>query len=100
MIFKSRSMSGDELIPTNRPAGLETLEPRLLLSGTLSAEFVSVDNTSVLTGVETAYLQVTATTDWTAAALLIELTQGSNYQDANGSNKPPNPGFFVLFPTL
>lgn len=55
----------------DRPAVLEVLEPRTLLSGSVSAEFVWVDNTAALTGFKTADLQVTTDTDWTGAALLL-----------------------------
>ncbi len=82
------------------PAGLRELEPRLLLSGTLCAEFIAVDNTSELTGYTTADLEVTTTTDWTSAAFLLELSQGSIYQDASGDISAPNPGLFGAFPTL
>ena len=83
-----------------RPACLEPLEPRTLLSATLSAEFVAVNNTAVLTGYTTADLQVTSTTDWTSAALRLELTTGSIYQDAQGDVTAPNPAQFVTYPAL
>ena len=80
--------------------GFEQLEPRLLLSGSLSAEFVWVDNTDTLTGYTTADLQVTTDSDWHSAALLLELTQGSIYQDPVGGATSPNPALFDTFPTL
>lgn len=88
--------------PRNPPGqvGLQSLEPRVLLSGTLCAEFVAVNNTSALTGFTTADLEVTTATDWTSAALLLELTQGSIYQDASGGIPAPNPALFGAFPTL
>jgi FG-GAP-like repeat len=86
-------------VPHTR-AGLETLEPRWLLSGSLTAEFVWVDNTSELTGYTTADLQVTTDSDWTGAALLLDLTQGSIYQDANGGDTAPSAALFGAFPTL
>jgi len=82
------------------PSCLRELEPRWLLSGTLCAEFIAIDNTSELTGYTTADLEVTTTTDWTSAALLLELSQGSIYQDAAGDIDAPNPGLFGTFPTL
>ncbi len=84
----------------HRLATLETLEPRWLLSGSLSAEFIWIDNSAELTGFTTADLQVTTDTDWTGAALLLELTQGSIYQDPLGTNSAPNPALFGTFPTL
>ena len=80
--------------------GLQPLEPRQLLSGTLDAEFVWVDNTAELTGFTTADLQVTTTSDWTAVALLLELTQGSIYQDAVGSNTQPSSAVINAFPSV
>ena len=80
--------------------GLESLEPRLLLSGSLAAEFAWVDNTDQLTGYTTADLQVSTDTDWLSAALLLELNQGSIYQDPNGSNTEPNSALFGIAPTL
>ena len=79
---------------------LEALESRTLLSGTISAEFAWVDNTDTLDGYTTADLVVTTSNDWTGAALLIELTQGSIYQDANGMNVGPLTGLFDTYPTL
>lgn len=84
----------------HKPSGLQPLEPRTLLSATLSAEFVAVNNTSALSGYTTADLEVTSTTDWTSAALLLELSQGSIYQDANGDIEAPNPALFGTFPSL
>ena len=37
---------------------------------------------------------------YTGSQLLIELTAGSIYQDALGSNSPPSPVFIPLFPTV
>ncbi len=71
-----------------------------MLSGSMTAEFVWVDNTDALTGYTTADLQVTTGSDWTAAALLLTLTHGSIYQDAAGSATTPNAGLFGTFPTL
>ena len=71
-----------------------------MLSGSLSAEFVWVDNTSELTGYTTADLQVTTTSDWTGAALLLELTQGSIYQDGAGGNTQPSSGLINAVPSV
>ncbi len=69
--------------------------------GSPSVEVVSVDNTSALTGYLTHDFQATAfDSDWTGAALLLNLSAGSIYQDAFGSNLPPSPSWFELFPTL
>lgn len=38
--------------------------------------------------------------DWTGAALTIDLTSGSTYQNEFGSDTPPIEGFFDLFPEL
>jgi hypothetical protein len=79
---------------------LETLEPRLLLSGTISAQFIPVDNSSALTGYKTYDIQVTTGRDWFGSELLIELTGGSIYQDAAGSERAPNPNLLSAYPTL
>ena len=64
-------------------------------------DIVSVDNTAVLSGYETSDLQVTTDIDWTAGALLLELTSGSIYQNAYGGNFPiTNPGLLALVPEL
>lgn len=67
--------------------------------------FTSVDNSSssALAGYVTQDLEVTTSgDDWTAAALLIELTSGSIYQDGlgNADGTPPNPALFGLAPSL
>jgi FG-GAP-like repeat len=85
-------LSRRETTHHSNTTGIETLEPRLLLSGTITAEFVAVDNSSALTGYNTYDLQVTATADWTVGALLLTVTQGTIYQDAFGG---PNPQTIV-----
>ena len=80
--------------------GMETLEPRMLLSGTISAEFVEVDNSAVLAGYNTYDLQVTTSVDWTAGVLRLNLTQGTIYQDVSGNALAPNPGLFAFAPSL
>ncbi len=80
--------------------GLETLESRLLLSGTISAEFVQVDNSAVLAGYNTFDLEITTTTDWTAAVLLLNLTQGTIYQDASGTALAMPPAAYAFVPSL
>jgi FG-GAP-like repeat/FG-GAP repeat len=85
---------------TGPQPGLEALEPRLLLSGSISAQFVEVDNSAALSGYKTYDLEVTADSDWSTASLLIELTQGSIYQDSAGGDREPNPVLFGNFPAL
>ncbi len=75
------------------------------MSGSISSQFVSVDNTAALTGFTTSDLEVTTTSDWTGAVLLLTLTQGTIYQEPegfglNGSTLgPPNPAGFGAFPS-
>ncbi len=80
--------------------GLEALEPRLLLSGTINAAFVAVDNSSALTGYKTYDIRVTSDADWTTAYLFIELDRGSIYQDPAGTERQPNGQLLNVFPTL
>ena len=108
MRLKLTSLWGLSGMPWRRPAaaarpnggGLEALEPRCLLAGSLSAEFVWVDNAEALSGYVTADLEVTTDSDWTSAALLIELSQGAIYQDGNGSVRAPDDSLFGGMPTL
>lgn len=68
---------------------------------TIDFGIVSVDNTALLTGYETSDLQITTDIDWTAGALLLELTSGSIYQHAQGSATPTtNLLLLSLFPEL
>ena len=79
---------------------LEILEPRLLLSGSISAQFVAVDNSAVLTGYNTFDLEVTTTSDWTAAVMRLNLTNGTIYQDPSGSSVALNPLIYTIVPSL
>ncbi len=45
-------------------------------------------------------LIITTDTDWTNSRLDMVLTQGSFYQDSFGDDRPPNPAFFSIAPTL
>ncbi len=88
-------------LPEVKRPTLEALEPRLLLSGSLSAEFVSVDNSAQLTGYNT--FDYVATTDgfYIEASLRLTLTQGTIYQDPNGSDRSSvNPQKLDLYPTV
>ena len=87
-------------LKTNPFPGLEALEPRLLLSGSLSAEFVAVDNSSALSGYKTYDIQVTSDVDWLGAYMFIELDQGSIYQDTAGTEREPNAQLLNVFPAL
>ncbi len=105
-IDKQASLSSRATLNHPRPpaggqqSGLEPLEPRLLLTGSFSAQFVPVDNSAALSGYNTYDLQVSADVDWRGASLLIELTQGSIYQDPAGTNRASNPVLFNTFPGL
>lgn len=79
---------------------LEPLEPRLLLSGTFTAEFIQVDNSAELSGYNTYDLQVTSDVYWASASLRLELDQGSIYQNPVGSDRAPNPLLIDAFPGL
>ncbi len=71
----------------------------------LTLDFVEVDNTASLTGYRTYDLMVTSDLDFTSGALLLELFDGSIYQEPegfgfNGSTlRPPNPAGFSAFPS-
>jgi len=67
----------------------------------ISFDLSPVDNSALLTGYSTYDLQVTTDTDWTAAAGLLELSAGSIYQHAYGSdNAVPHPLFLAMYPEL
>ncbi len=66
----------------------------------LTAAFVDVDNTSALSGFVTQDLMVTTDNDWGTASMLVTLTNGTIYQDPNGSDFVPNPLLFPSFPAL
>lgn len=69
--------------------------------GAIDLGIVSVDNSALLTGYETSDLQITTDIDWTAGAILLELTSGSIYQHALGGTGPTTNGFLLsLFPEL
>ncbi len=78
----------------------EPLEPRLLLSGTVTASFVDVNNTAALSNYETSDIEVMTTTDWESASLVVNLSQGTIYQDASGGIAAPNPALFAGTPSL
>lgn len=64
-----------------------------------------VDNTAggaALVGYVTSNIVVNTTADWTAAAMLVQLTSGSIYQDAFGdmTGLAPNAVFLPMFPSL
>lgn len=88
--------------PTREPKHLafEPLEARTLLSGSLTADLVAVNNTAALTGFTTSDIQVTSTSDWSSASLVMNLSQGTIYQDPAGGTTAPNPATFASFPTL
>jgi len=70
------------------------------MSGSIGAQFVTVDNSAALTGFNTFDLEVISNYDWGTSALVLELTQGSIFQDVTGGNTAPNAGSFGAFPTL
>ncbi len=95
------SVRSANLTPATTPRpGFEILDPRLLLSGTITAEFVTVDNSAELTRYNTFDLQVTTTNDWTAAVLLLTLTQGTIYQDVAGTALATTPAAYIFAPSV
>ncbi len=74
-------------------------------SAAITFDLLQVDNSAALTGYVTYDLQVTTDTDWTAAAMLVELSEGEIYQEPegwghNGSTLgPPDPAGFGMFPS-
>jgi len=70
-------------------------------SGSVSLSLVPVDNSSALSGYVTQDLLISTDSDWTAAALVLELADGTIYQDpAWSSPTEPSPALFPFFPTL
>lgn len=63
----------------------------------ISLEFAPVDTTAVLAGYKTYDMLVTTDADWTAAAMLFELSDGSLYQHAQGADTVTDP---AAIPTL
>ncbi len=51
-------------------------------------------------GLVTNDLTINSPTDWTAAAMLLELTSGSIYQHAFGNELEPSPALIAAFPAL
>ena len=72
----------------NKP-GIELLEPRLLLSGSIGAQFTEIDNSSALSGYNTYDLEIDVNYKWMQALMIVDLAQGSIYQDAQGSDTQP-----------
>lgn len=67
----------------------------------ISLDFAPVDNSAVLTGYTTYDMRVTTDTDWTAGAMLFELSAGSFYQHAQGTDGGvPHPFLVSLYPEL
>ena len=67
----------------------------------LTSTFTQVDPGSTLEGYVSNTWDVNTLGDaWLGAALLVNLTSGSVYQDAAGSEAPPNPTNFGTFPSL
>jgi len=66
---------------------------------------VPVDNSAAMTGYVTYDLRVTSEYDWTAAAMLLDLSVGSIYQEPEGWGQagvtfgPPDPVWYPSFPT-
>ncbi len=71
------------------PARLESLEDRLLLSGSEGIDFTLVDNTSQLSGYTTTDLVAPTTDYWDTATLRVKLTKGEIYQDPAGLDMAP-----------
>ncbi len=68
-----------------------------------SLGFVTVDNTdggAPLADFVTNDLLATFSGQYTGAQLIVELTDGSIYQDGVGATVPPNGGFLAGFPSL
>lgn len=71
----------------------------------ISFDLIPVDNSAAMTGYMTYDLQVTTDADWTAAAMLLDLSVGSIYQEPEGwphagvTFGPPDPVWFPYFPT-
>lgn len=65
-----------------------------------SFDFHPVDNSSALVGFRTTDLAITGTGQLTGVQILLCLDSGSIYQDAFGSDGPPSPIFFPLFPSV
>ncbi len=61
---------------------------------------VTVDNSAALTGFVTNDVTIQSDTDWTAGAVLLELTSGSIYQDTFGGDvNAPSAPIIAAFPS-
>lgn len=71
----------------------------------ISFDLIPVDNSAALTGYVTYDMQATTDADWTAAAMLLDMSVGSIYQEPEGwphagvTFGPPDPAWFPYFPT-
>ncbi len=105
--FRRRRSARSSSMSPARPV-LEMIEPRQLLSGTVTASLVPVTITnaaktadSTLSGYSTYDLKVTitGTNDWTAADLKVKLMTGQFYNPSLGSDTA-QPGTWSLKPNL
>jgi len=60
----------------------------------------NVDNSAQLTGYITQDLKVDTDNDWTSAAMVLELDEGTIYQDGFGNDVEPNPFLLTYYPSL
>lgn len=71
------------------------------IATTHSVTIAPVDTPDVLAGYHSSDLLVTTPdSDWTSAAILLELSAGSIYQDPFGADLPSHPFVAELFPTV
>jgi hypothetical protein len=71
------------------------------VTAAVSLDLIPIDNSEQLTGYRTFDLQFnTPVSDWTASALLLELSAGSIYQPPLGGDRPMPSDFFSFAPEL
>ena len=76
------------------------------LSGTAGARaqvdvyIDNVDNSSQLTGCVTRDLKVDTEVDWFGSAIVLELDEGSIYQDGSGSDVGPYSFYYSTYPSV
>ncbi len=72
----------------------------LLITTTQASIEVVPTQPAVLPGYTAYGIYWNSAEDWTSAGLLVDLSQGTFYQDPFGGDGPPNPALISIFPTL
>jgi hypothetical protein len=85
-------------------AGAAVLASASLANAAITASMVKTSSGISISGQAGTYdiyqLKVTTDSSWTNERLDLNLTSGLIYQDSNGTDAQPNPGFFGFVPSL